>query len=261
MRIAACLRSKKKTAKDYTVERCKELILDGMGKPDLPVEIAGAPQIEVEDDDPDYDSLGGRLIVDKHHEDGELVLYEPDEFHGQFSFRDTILEQLDRYWVYSRRMRKNDPEAYQMYRQIGAVVSPYGTLGVTWFDGKLKKEKTRAKDLDTALPSWFLNNRPGFGCVAFGTSPFDGRLWQPGRGIRDYPGYTPPWPSSGRSTEICRGCLSGCLRERNHLRGCPAIVQGPQSRSEKKGSGEIPGSFVQGTVHFMHRQEGCPFLV
>jgi putative polyketide hydroxylase len=27
------------TAKDYTVERCKELVLDGMGKPDLPVEI------------------------------------------------------------------------------------------------------------------------------------------------------------------------------------------------------------------------------
>jgi hypothetical protein len=27
------------TAKDYTVERCKELILDGMGKPDLPVKI------------------------------------------------------------------------------------------------------------------------------------------------------------------------------------------------------------------------------
>jgi len=28
-----------KSAKDYTVERCKELVLDGMGKPDLPVEI------------------------------------------------------------------------------------------------------------------------------------------------------------------------------------------------------------------------------
>jgi putative polyketide hydroxylase len=27
------------TAKDYTVERCKELVQDGMGKPDLPVEI------------------------------------------------------------------------------------------------------------------------------------------------------------------------------------------------------------------------------
>ena len=27
------------SAKDYTVERCKELIVDGMGKPDLPVEI------------------------------------------------------------------------------------------------------------------------------------------------------------------------------------------------------------------------------
>lgn len=27
------------TARDYTVERCKELVLDGMGKPDLPVEI------------------------------------------------------------------------------------------------------------------------------------------------------------------------------------------------------------------------------
>lgn len=27
------------TAKDYTIERCKELVLDGMGRPDLPVEI------------------------------------------------------------------------------------------------------------------------------------------------------------------------------------------------------------------------------
>jgi putative polyketide hydroxylase len=27
------------SAQDYTIERCKELILDGMGKPDLPVEI------------------------------------------------------------------------------------------------------------------------------------------------------------------------------------------------------------------------------
>jgi hypothetical protein len=49
----------------------------------------------------------------------------------------------------------------------------------------------------------------------------------------------------------------------SHIRALRGFVEGAaQLRIEKKGSGQIPGSFVsKGTVHFMHRQDGCPFLV
>jgi hypothetical protein len=136
------------------------------------------PEPEPEPDDdyvPDaFDIIGGekKLIVDRHHEVGDRVLYRPEEFEGQFTFRDTILEQLDRYWVYLRRMRKHDPGAYDFYRQVGIVTLPYCSLGTwrDWNNGKITF-KMKLADCETELPGWFLKNRPGFGCVSYGTNP------------------------------------------------------------------------------------------
>jgi len=69
-------------------------------------------------------------IVDRHHDEGqEKVLYEESEFYGEFNFRDTILDQLERYFVYLHRMKKHDPDAYGFYKQVGATIIPYLAVG------------------------------------------------------------------------------------------------------------------------------------
>lgn len=116
------------------------------------------------------------LIVDEWLEgDGEKVLYEGSEFWGQFNFRDTILEQLDRYWIYLERMRKHDPDAYGFYKQIGAILVPYATT--LSFSDK-PHELVKVKDLEAykrqiQLSPWFRQTWPAFGCCAFGTNPRD----------------------------------------------------------------------------------------
>lgn len=96
------------------------------------------------------------------------VGFPENEIWGEFAFRDTILDQLERYWVYLTRMKQHDLDAYEFYQQVGATVVP----PVHWFlhkgarghDGdkpvKLKPRKP--------LSPWWKRNRPGFGCVTYG---------------------------------------------------------------------------------------------
>jgi hypothetical protein len=77
---------------------------------------------------------------------------------GQFYFRDTILDQLDEYFIYAKRMKRATPDAYALYSQVGAILRPVskhmkvGTLG----------EAIRPVELSP----WFREALPGFGAVA-----------------------------------------------------------------------------------------------
>ena len=116
-------------------------------------------------DDNDY------TIADEHHEDrtGPRVLYEESEIYGEFNFRDTILQQLERYFVYLERMKKYDWSSYALYRQIGATVVPYVACGS--HDRKKDKEDFDPKEPVPALPEWFHKTRPAFGCYVYGADP------------------------------------------------------------------------------------------
>lgn len=110
-------------------------------------------------------------MIDKLHYD-ENVLVEETELYGEFNFRDTILDQLDRYWFYLDRMRKHDADAYGFYKQVGAVMVPHVVLR-SWEDNEHEKatpeEIQKYKD-KIFLPPSFKQNRPSFGCIAYGTN-------------------------------------------------------------------------------------------
>lgn len=98
------------------------------------------------------------------------ILYEIEEFYGQFNFRDTILDQLDRYFFYIERMKKSDKDAFALYHQVGGSILPYTS---TWIDfgnddDPVDIEKIKSQ---TVVPLWFHHQRPGFGCIAWGTDP------------------------------------------------------------------------------------------
>jgi hypothetical protein len=103
------------------------------------------------------------------------MLYAESEVYGEFNFRDTILNQLDRYWVYLERMKKSDPDAYGFYKQIGATITPYITLGThkpsSPDTGPFKPEELEAYKKEIILPSWFKQHRPSFGCMVYGANP------------------------------------------------------------------------------------------
>lgn len=110
------------------------------------------------------------IIYEKHHSDGELVLYEEAEMYGEFNFRDTILEQLDRYFVYLTRMRKASEDEYQFYRQVGATILPYAAVYEHFADDESEKEDRKHKEPE-GLPEWFKLHRPSFGCFVYGADP------------------------------------------------------------------------------------------
>jgi len=112
------------------------------------------------------------FIRDIHHEDkgGEEVLYRETEMYGEFNFRDTILQQLERYFVYINRMRKNDPDAYGLYRQVGATLLPYIATSTT-HRGDYDKQKKKHEHEINPLPPWFNAKRPSFGCFCYGVDP------------------------------------------------------------------------------------------
>jgi hypothetical protein len=141
------------------------------GEPKLP----GPPPVAKEH--VTHDSLEDHECIGEHHDDGEQVLYHQMEFNGQFSFRDTILDQLERYFVYLKRLKKYDSESFRFYKQVGAHIVPYSSTGVTWKRlEELKAGITRHTDYSereqTPLPTWIKEHRPGFGCVVFGAHPF-----------------------------------------------------------------------------------------
>lgn len=126
------------------------------------------PELAASSDDP--------IIADAHHTDGETVLYKPTEFFGEFNFRDTILDQLERYFFYLRRMRARDPDAYGFLKEIGATLLPYPAIHI---DGPHKQfgvndGKWDNKELPP-LPPFFHAHRPGFGAFVYGANPYHER--------------------------------------------------------------------------------------
>jgi hypothetical protein len=93
------------------------------------------------------------------------------ELWGEFNFRDTILEQLERYFVYLARMQKYDRGAFGLYKEIGATVLPPYCMGLPdpWlrFEDPEPKKPRPLKP----LPIWFNEHRPAFGCFAYGINP------------------------------------------------------------------------------------------
>jgi len=114
-------------------------------------------------------------IIDKINDVDEDVLIKESEFWGTYNFRDTILDQLESYWVYLDRMRKHDHDSYGFYRQVGATLVPYVMTG-THTKMREGKSKLTAEEIvqykrQIYLPPWFNQQRPTFGCVAYGAHP------------------------------------------------------------------------------------------
>jgi hypothetical protein len=76
------------------------------------------------------------------------------EEYGQFYFRHTILDQLDRYFIILKRMKKGDSQAYNLYSQIGAYILP---------------ERIDAGFESFHLEPLWLDTRPAFGMVLYGS--------------------------------------------------------------------------------------------
>jgi hypothetical protein len=120
------------------------------------------------------------VTEEEHHDNDELVLYREEEFLGQFCFRDTILDQLDRYFVYLERMRIYDSDSYEFYRRVGATIVPYCTVGYrsnkefkedTEKSHKMTEEEIVKYKAEIKLPTAFGKMRPTFGCFSYGTDP------------------------------------------------------------------------------------------
>jgi len=105
------------------------------------------------------------------------VLFKESEFSGEFNFRDSILDQLDRYWVYLERMKKHDADSYELYKQVGATLVPYATTGINHdlhdYEGmsRMTAEEIKEYKAEIQIPPWFRTHRPAFGCIAVGTDP------------------------------------------------------------------------------------------
>jgi hypothetical protein len=112
---------------------------------------------------PEPDDIDNTILM--RGENG--LIYHEQEMYGEFRFRDTILEQLDLYWVYLRRMKMRDPGAYELYRRVGATIVP----PVTFFlhNGIQQcEDPDRTSNKVFELTPWWKQNRPGFGCVTYG---------------------------------------------------------------------------------------------
>ena len=84
---------------------------------------------------------------------------DPEQW-GQYYFRDSILDQLDLYFTYLKRMRTRDRDAYALHRKLGIALMPRSAIKT--FDS------WRNNDEEMELSAWWKNNRPGFGAVAYG---------------------------------------------------------------------------------------------
>jgi hypothetical protein len=85
-----------------------------------------------------------------------------DHVTGEFYFRETILDQLDYYMKCLARMRRADPESFEVYSRLGAHVIPETTA--VWGD---------ELGYTTELPPWFRQTLPSFGAIFFGKTARD----------------------------------------------------------------------------------------
>lgn len=125
------------------------------------------PKPKVDPNNPPVLSEFSPAIVEQHHEDGAEVLFKLEEALGEFNFRDTILQQLERYFFYLKRMKKRDADAYHLYRQIGATILPYLATG-SWHRSLDNMDKAPEHP---PLSPHFNKLRPTFGCFVYGADP------------------------------------------------------------------------------------------
>jgi hypothetical protein len=68
---------------------------------------------------------------------------------GEFYFRDDVLDKLDHYMIYVRRLRRKHPDAYASYTKLGGSIIPTPTM-IEYLD----------------VPSWFCQTLPSFCCTS-----------------------------------------------------------------------------------------------
>lgn len=113
-------------------------------------------------------------VVVQEDRDGKLVRIAESEFWGEFNFRDTILDQLERYFYYIKRMKKRDKDAYQLFRQIGVTIIPAASCSLEKVEYQFKGTASYDDaELGPApkLPWEFVHDLPSFGCYAYGADP------------------------------------------------------------------------------------------
>jgi len=84
---------------------------------------------------------------------------DPEQW-GQFYFRDQVLDQLDIYFTYLKRMRRADNDGYHLHRQLGIQIMPRSAVQTfdSWRDeGQIDE-----------LSAWWRTHRPSFGAIAYG---------------------------------------------------------------------------------------------
>jgi hypothetical protein len=74
---------------------------------------------------------------------------------GVYYLKESILDQLDRYFHYLARMKRSDRQSYDLYKRVGAHIVP----------GRFRFHN------DGAVSKWWVQNMPAFGAVAWGTNP------------------------------------------------------------------------------------------
>lgn len=86
----------------------------------------------------------------KNPDDPDDWRFEPKDIEqsGHFYFKKGILDQLENYFICISRMRRMDPESYELYRKVGAHVMPAKTLVS-----------------NTMSPRWRTGETPAFGAV------------------------------------------------------------------------------------------------
>ena len=84
---------------------------------------------------------------------------DPEQW-GQYYFRDAILDQLQNYFIYLKRMRHNDRQAYDFHRKLGIHILPQSAVQAfdNWRNDNQREE----------LSAWWKTHRPDFGAVSYG---------------------------------------------------------------------------------------------
>jgi hypothetical protein len=139
-------------------------------RPTREIKPEAAAAVAKPDDTPFIEEQSLGFVAEPHHEsreDGD-VLFKVEEALGEFNFRDTILDQLDRYFFYLKRMKKHDSDAYGLYKRIGATILPYLATGA-FHHTKSDPDPSYKTAPIPPLPPWFRETRPTFGCYAYGT--------------------------------------------------------------------------------------------
>ena len=97
------------------------------------------------------------------------VLYKESEFYGEFNFRDTILEQPNRYFVYIARINAAIRKPMDSTNRSARTLIPYISIGIS---GEKDKKDTWANIKEIPeLPPFFNKHRPAFGCFVYGANP------------------------------------------------------------------------------------------